>query len=85
MDIKVMEAAAALGIMPRRTITRVKIFSSTWASTLSEIVNDWLEKQGPAFRLVDIKFAHAYENKGPLFSAMVIYTDLEPLEDDKEV
>lgn len=81
MDMKLIEAAAAAGIMPRRTITRVKVFGSIDRGFLEASLNEWLAERDPAFKLVDIKFSSM---TGAGYSALVIYRELEPLEDNKE-
>lgn len=81
MDIKAMGTAAALGIIPRRTITRVKVFCSIDLRRLEASLNEWLAERGSAFQLVDLKF-HGMTGAG--YSALVIYRELEPLEDNKE-
>jgi hypothetical protein len=80
--IEAMAAAAALGC-GRHTITRVKSFSEARHWELDEKVNNWLAYETPAgFRLVDIKY-HADEGQGLFgqYSALVIYTIPEPIED----
>lgn len=84
MDINAMAVAAAHGIMPRRTTTRVKSFTGGTGYAIEFAVNSWLEDQGPAFRLVDVKYLVAETRTGSTYSALVIYTDLEPLGDNKE-
>jgi len=85
MDIDMAKKLAAAGIMPRKTITRVKSFTSGWLNNLESYLNEWLEEQGPAFRLVDIKYNCTSIKNGAIYTALVIYTDLEPLEDEEEV
>ncbi len=81
MDIKAMGTAAALGIIPRRTITRVKVFGTIDRGLLEAYLNKWLAERGSAFQLVDIKFSSM---TGGGYSALVIYRELEPLEGNKE-
>lgn len=81
MDIKAMGTAAALGIIPRRTITRVKVFGSIDRGLFESYLNQWLAERGPAFQLVDIKFN---STTGAGYSALVIYRELEPLEGNEE-
>ena len=81
MDIKAMETAAALGVIPRRTITRVKVFGSTDRRFMEIDINAWLAERGASFQLVDIKFSSM---TGGGYSALVIYRELEPLEGNKE-
>lgn len=85
MDRRAVEAAAALGIIPRRTRTKVKIFSGNWTSGLEQVINDWLEAQPADFRLIDIKYSTDGSQSKTSHSALVIYTVLEPLEDEGEV
>ena len=82
MDRRAVEAAAALGMTPRRTLTKVRIFSVNWKQGLQEAINDWLEAQPADFRLVDIKYnSYPTEPYGKnQHNAMIIYTVLEPLE-----
>lgn len=72
-----------LGVVTRRIITQVKVFNikvptsdSMWR--LEYELNSWLEEQGPAFRLLDVKFIQELKEKE--YAVFVVYSDLEPLD-----
>lgn len=77
-------AALALGITPRRTLTKVKLFSVNWKQGLEEAINDWLGAQPADFRLRDIKYTCESSPSGTRHNALIIYTVLEPIEEDEE-
>ena len=78
-----MENMRELLAPARRTITQVKTFSARRLWSIECELNIWLEQQGPAFRLVDIKFI-VMDDEAESYKVMAIYTDWEPLEDDEE-
>lgn len=76
-----------LGVMPRRIITQVKVFSvnvptSDYMWRLEYELNSWLEEQGPAFRLLDVKLLKEPEPKAKAYTVLVVYSDLEPLDEE---
>ena len=75
-------AAINLGIIPRRTITAVKLVTSYTPEGLESNINDWLER-ADNYQIVDIKLS-CFSGARTLYHAMIVYTYMEQLFSEEE-
>lgn len=73
--------AAALGFPVRRSITKVEIFHSNNSRELEDALNFWLQELRPGQQVQSIQYATAGARDSVCHSVMIVYTELEALEE----
>lgn len=73
-----------MGTNRKHVQRKVRFFSASFTGGLEEAINAWLADRGDDFWLLDIKFNMTEVEGRVLCTAMVIYEDMEPEDDEEE-